>query len=386
MRIAIVGAGLAGLACAHELERLGLAPDVFEKGPCVGNRSRVVELMTQFMHVNPRQDIWGYVRDELMLPLEAAFALRRCVVHSASHEAEMTGKLGYVTIRGDDDGSLERQLARHVEARVRFGQTPDVRELRREYDWVVVATGDQRWTTELSQWKRDLGWTARGALVTGNFAPGEAHFFFDTRYAGTGHALLAPLDEHTAIAGIGLPDASPAEAEAYWERFRASESFRWDVEKEPFEVCRNSCGEVWPVVVGNVLLTGVAGGFLEPLGMNGQCPSLTSGVMAARQIALRDPWLERFARRWRVYYRRLARLRRSVNAWTDEDMDRLTLGVKYGGWLVTHSPWNLLEPSGMLADVLRLADELPGSLHPLHHELNLFDNMGGLKTDGPRFK
>lgn len=361
MRIAIVGAGLAGLACAHELERLGFVPEIFEKGPCVGDRSRVAELMTQFMHVNPRQDIMEHVREELMLPLEPAYPVTRCVVHSRSHEAEMSGKLGYGTIRGGDDRSLERQLVRHLTARIWFHQTPDVRELRREYDWVVVATGDQRWTTELSQWKRDLGWTARGALVTGTFTPGEVHLFFDTRYAGTGHALLVPLDERTAMAGIGLPDASAAEAEDYWTRFRADQSYRWDAEQDPFEVYRSSCGEVGPVVVGNVMLVGVAGGFLEPLGMNGQCPSLTSGVMAARQIALRDPWLERFARRWRVYYRRLARLRRSMNTWTDDEMDRLTLGVKYGGWLVTHSPWNLLEPGATVAEILRLTnDPSPG--------------------------
>lgn len=357
MRVAIVGAGLAGLACAHELERLGIAPDIFEKGPCVGNRSRVAELMTQFMHVNPRQDILAYIHEELLLPLKPAYNLTRCVMQSRSYEAEVSGKLGYGTLRGDDDQSLERQLARHVQASIRFRQAPDVRELRREYDWVVVATGDQTWTTELSQFKRDLGWTARGALVSGKFTPGEVRFYFDTRYSGTGHALLVPLNEHTAIAGIGLPDATPAEALVYWERFRADESFRWDQEENPFEVYRNSCGEVGPVVVGNVMLIGVAGGFLEPLGMNGQCPSLASGVMAARQIALRDRWLERFARRWRVYYRRLSRLRRSVNAWTDEDMDRLTLGMKYGGWLTVRSPWNLLEPSSMLADVLRLADD-----------------------------
>jgi len=96
---------------------------------------------------------------------------------------------------------------------------------------------------------------------------------------------------------------------------------------------------------------------VECLGMNGVCPSLASGVMAARQIALRDRSLERFARRWRVYYARLSRLRRNVNAWTDEDMDRLALAVKMGGGLLAHSPWNLLAPGGMLIDMLRMADD-----------------------------
>ena len=36
MKIAIIGAGLSGLACALECERLGVIPDVFERDESVG--------------------------------------------------------------------------------------------------------------------------------------------------------------------------------------------------------------------------------------------------------------------------------------------------------------------------------------------------------------
>lgn len=36
MKIAIIGAGLGGLACALECERLGVIPDVFERDESVG--------------------------------------------------------------------------------------------------------------------------------------------------------------------------------------------------------------------------------------------------------------------------------------------------------------------------------------------------------------
>ncbi|MDF2627061.1 MAG: NAD(P)-binding Rossmann-like domain [Symbiobacteriaceae bacterium] len=42
MRAAIVGAGLAGLACAHELERLGHDCEIFDKRDRVGKMFNTV--------------------------------------------------------------------------------------------------------------------------------------------------------------------------------------------------------------------------------------------------------------------------------------------------------------------------------------------------------
>jgi digeranylgeranylglycerophospholipid reductase len=353
LRIAIVGAGLSGLSCAHELERLGFAPTIFEKNRGVGDGPPRVETMAQFLHIQPRQDIFGYLREELHLPVNPAGAFRRAVLHSPSQEATLTGDLGYVTIRGDDDRSLERQLARHLHSPIRFGEQPDVMGLAETYDWVVVANGDRSWAAEFLQWETDVVWSVQGALVRGDFFPGELHFFFNSRYAGTGYALISACDERTASVGVGMPQATAEELGGFWETFRREQGHRWEAEELPFRMERLECGHVRSNVLGNVLLVGVAGGFMETLGLTGQCAAMSSGVYAARQIVLGDRSLERFARRWRVSYLRTKRLRQLVNTWTDEGMDWFVRAMHYGGRVVTDSPWNLLRPAGLVADWLR---------------------------------
>lgn len=357
MRIAIVGAGLAGLACAHELERLGFAPDIFEKRPTLGKPVVVTETMAQFLHVQPHQDIMQHLRDDLKLPVNPANSVTRAVLHSADREATLTGHLGYTTVRGGDPRSLERQLERHLRSKIRFGAEPDVTSLAAEYDWVVVATGDRTWSAEYLQWETDVVWSVQGAIVTGDFFPGEIRFFFHTRYAGTGYAQIAPMDERTATVGIGIPNTTPEELERCWETFRREQGHRWEREESTFTLPHLECGRVRNHVLGNVLLAGTAGGFVETLGMTGQCAAMESGVCAARQVALNDRSLERFARRWRVYYQRVHRLRRVVNSWTDAEMDSFVQRMRYAGSLVVASPWNLLQPAGLVADLLRLPDD-----------------------------
>ncbi len=357
MRVAIVGAGLAGLACAHELERLGVLPEIFEQQQQVGKADWAIEIMAQFMHHSPRHDIFDYLNRDLGLPLHPHSAFDTMILFSPSEHTVLRGKFGYTTIRGKDDRSLERQLAARLASTIHFGSRPDVWELRQEYDWVVVASGDHEWTRSLSRWTPQIEWYMMAAEVTGSFNPLAQTFFLNPRYAGTGYAMIAPIDEGQAIAGVGVPGISRDELEHYWKVFRTEQGHRWQQEVRHFRVDRWRVGQVHPCVIGNVLLVGHAGGFAESLGLSGQCPSLASGVMAARQMILGDRSLERFARQHRAHANRLWRLRRNVNAWTGEEMDYLVRAAHYGGSLVARSPWSVLGPASWALNVLHLADD-----------------------------
>lgn len=333
LRVAIVGAGLAGLACAHELERLGVLPVIYEQQRTVGKPDLVMETMAQFMHHNPGQDIFDHIRKDLALPLNPHNAIHSIVLHSPNHEATIQGQLGYTTVRGHDDRSLDRQLARHLAAEIRLGEKPDIWELRRQFDWVVVATGNHAWTETLTRWTPHIDWSVRGATVLGSFSPTELHFFFNPRYAKTGYAMISPIDERAASVGVGVPSSSGDEADRFWQLFRHEMGHFWEREAGQIRVDHFEIGTPASVVVGNVMLAGHAGGFCDPLGIAGQCPSLTSGVCAARQIVLGDRALERFFRHFRTHTQRALRIRRNVNAWTGKEMDSLVRAARYGGSL-----------------------------------------------------
>lgn len=174
------------------------------------------------------------------------------VVHTQSHESVVDGHVGYTTIRGTDERSRERQLARQIKAPIHFDQNPDVEWLASEYDRVVVATGPPKWSKHFGIWQRDVGWYVRGANVIGEFNPGELHFWFNTRYAGTGYGMIAPYDCRHASVGVGVPDGSEAELEEYWDRLRQEQGRFWERIEDPFHLECYEMGRVSTRVVENI--------------------------------------------------------------------------------------------------------------------------------------
>lgn len=114
MKVAIVGAGISGLACARELAAAGLDPVVFDKGRGVGGRlaTRRAEGGLQFDHGASHVSATGTPFAALLKEAEAAGAVARWVQGAVTSDSQPC----FVGLPGMS--GLARYLARGLDVRV----------------------------------------------------------------------------------------------------------------------------------------------------------------------------------------------------------------------------------------------------------------------------
>ncbi len=325
MKVAILGAGFAGLACARHLEQNGIYPDIFEKRHRVGERFPNMEAIMHLMH-RPIKDSLVYINDLLNVDLKPAAVVHTVEMHSPNHTAVIKGKnLGYSTIRGHDDRSWECQLERYIKSDINFNSNPDYRQLEKEYDWVVVATGDSAISRDLGVWTTDIEPFLRGCIVKGDFDPGVIKLWFNQSLSKQGYVYFAPYDSKEACISTAAAPCSPDEIDRLW----AATVDHFKIKPEPgseFKVEEYKIGRVATRQVRNLLLTGNAGGFIEPMMGFGQVPALLSGFYAAQAIITGADYNQLTA--WfNKRYEDSLTLRNYMLSLDDQAFDRIVLAV-----------------------------------------------------------
>lgn len=201
MKIAIIGAGLGGLACALECERLGIIPDVFERDESV--RWPYV-CIAHWLHVihNSKGDLRNYLGDRFGLDLKPINRCTELIMKSQNKETTIKGDIGYIMRRGKHVDSVENQLYRTLKRTpVHFNRPADYKELSKKYDYVVVATGKETVAQELGVWKSIDMVHLRGGLAYGAFNPTGTTIYFNNKHAGKGFARLGPINSTQANSG-----------------------------------------------------------------------------------------------------------------------------------------------------------------------------------------
>ncbi|MGE5415350.1 MAG: FAD-dependent oxidoreductase [Acidobacteriota bacterium] len=282
MKVAIIGAGVAGLACAHELERQGIYPTIYERKSFIGDIESHVTATLQIIN-RPIKDWVAYVRGKYDLNITPLNNLNR-ITHIGPHKTTVIkGKMGYFFKRNREEDSVMKQIHSQLNhSNIIFNVYADYQKLYDQYDYIVIANGQSNYTNELGCWHGTTSGWVRGAVILGDFDPTELIIWVNKEYSNKGYAYLSPFNDKQASICLFVPYTKKADLQNYWELFLYTEKIKYTIIEE-FEV-RHSGGFVHPAKYDKFYFAGMAGGAVDPFLGFGQVKSILQGIYAAESI------------------------------------------------------------------------------------------------------
>jgi len=319
LKIAIIGAGVAGMACTYELEKYGIRPDIFEVQDSVGGRG--FNHMAGWMNImyRPIIDAIEYLKNDFGIVLKPNERITKVDFYSKNETVSMKGpKLGYIINAGPAQGTIHQQMFDHIRTPIRYGEIVNFRDLSHDYDHVVVATGSPEIPMVLGNWRTDIAGYIYGATVTGEFNPQTVKMWFNTQWAQRAYGYFVPWNDRKGSLILNMQEVGSHAAKINWQKFL--DHIRWDIQiLETYESPHN-IGHVYQRRLKNMIFTGVAGGFLDPLFAFGAVASIDSGASAAKAIVEGADY-DKLVSNWIKRNQNLRIMRRYVDKFTDDDFD-----------------------------------------------------------------
>lgn len=351
MKVAIIGAGLAGMSCALTLEKEGVPFDIFERRSTCGELFHHSSAMLQIVN-RPIKDPLQYLHEQYDLDIAPLARINKIVMRTPLKESTVRGKnLGYFFQRGQQEGTIEHQLHSKLQTPVQFNVHADWRTLSESYDYVVVCDGLGRVTKELGCWNDTFRSWVKGATILGEFDPNTLLMYVNTNYCKSGYVYITPFSTTKAFIGLVVPNCDQQELDYYWNLFLRLENIRFEV-VETFEI-NHGAGHVFPHQVNNLLLAGLAGGFQDPFLGFGQFNSLSSGAIAARSIS-RQLNYETEVETIASEIRNLSGYRDNLDPFTNKSYDLMVkaLGLPGFNQLIYNTNLNVFKLGGMGLSVM----------------------------------
>lgn len=329
MKVAVIGAGISGLACAHQLERYGVVPDIFEERSRSGDLFTHCAVLLQIMH-RPVRDMIRDIYESYNISIAPLNTVKKITMHASKTSGSVYGDLGYFVKRGQAPDSCDSQVHSQVKTPVRFNTRADYSRLAREYDYVVVATGNRDTAKTLGCWEDVNSAWVMGATVLGSFDPSALEMWVNTDYARQGYAYLTPFNSKSASLVLVVTDANRENISDFWNKFWQVENFKYQVSALWNQ--QHVSGFVYPHRVGNTLFVGNSGGVLEPFLGFAMYKCIQSGVFAARSIVEGGSY-EEYLEQIQENIRLSVALRNVLDKYENRDFNRLvrfltTPGIK----------------------------------------------------------
>lgn len=341
MKVAIIGGGMSGMACAHELEKLGVKPEIYEKKGYIGEPMDHVAAILEISH-RPIRDALKYIKEKYGIDIKPLNKINKLIHYSPNVRTDVSGdNLGYLVDNTSGPMSAKKQLLGQLKhTGIRLNQDSQLSALQREYDHVVVANGGPMISKELGVWQEWSVGYVRGAVVMGEFDPQALVMWIHRDYCKNGYAYLAPFNENKAALILVTTDVNEKEIDHYWELFLDSENIRYPMVEE-FKL-EHRTGFVYPLQVENVIFVGNAFGALDAFLGFGFLHSVVSGVGAARTIVKGIDYEKQMKS---VIHRNkdMREFRKTFNTMTNKGYDNLLMAMKLPGFrkIVYNFPVNI---------------------------------------------
>ncbi|MBC2724966.1 NAD(P)-binding protein [Desulfosporosinus sp.] len=327
MKIAIMGAGLSGLACAITLEKHGVPFTIFEKRSQVGDRFVNGEALIAAL-TRPVNDPIAYLSENHGIYLQALSPMRHILFFSEKEQSVLSGQLGFINLRGRDSESFENQLFNQVKTPIRFNSEHSYEQLLQDYTHIVLATGDAAYTSKIQDFQTDLTVTLKGATVEGDFDRHKVGIWLNYDIAPQGYAFLLPYSEKEACITLAYPDY-PAnrefDLEKLWENFYTlvCRDFNQPLHiTDRFEITRYIIGLCEHPRIGNTFFVGNCFGAVMPGFGFGQFESIMTGIYAAQDLCGLGHYSD-LTRPFRESYRNSLVLRRTLERLNNSHLDSI---------------------------------------------------------------
>ena len=324
MKVAILGAGPAGLACAIECEKLGVQAELFERNPRVGWLWPSVSFWPNVFYNNlGSKDAREYIKTEYGTDFTVLNNTNSFIMKSSGKQASITGTLGLTVARGTADESLESQLLRQINKTPLFyNYLGDYNALAKEYEYVVVATGRETEARDMGLWQDEGPIIIVGSVVIGNFDINSSVIYFNTEYAGTGYGRLTPFNQQCATVELYIIGKLEMEAQELFQKFIQTEKL--DTLDYVYKYIPPSftTGKVTKFQKDNVLLAGRAAGLTDRVLGVGAVEAMVSGTMAARAIAKKEDY-SASVKPLQSHIESISAFRKNINGFTNADFDKV---------------------------------------------------------------